>query len=1519
MLKRTRRVHFADENLYYVKLLPEVKDAKLSQILTQQRKYHHLQKSECQASPVSSPRTQNSSFLSHDAHVTDDTASELDSSVQTVHSEHLERRQVWAAPADALPERSSLDDRQPVHANDLRLQDISNECDQRSSVSLLESESIYLPFDIPASPVAIRRPFTAPEQETGPFVKPPSDPALYASDQKRHLSRPYTATDSRHPTFTKYDSLEQRPIRPLNQHVVKGNIKPAFEVARPLTSSSEPSVSTHKDTSIPTARSQDYESSSEQTASESEVLPQKPDDNHTTQPKIINTIQLVSIHAPKDKLNHIKAIAGNKRAGHPTSRAGNPSGKSFAMKTATAASMAASAVLRNRLPKTNLSTAGAVKMNSPEGRDHLQDSVAARHGARDSKQIKGRLNMERMELEKDGRSHPGGRDAGSVSQPASDIFTSDPQQIGHKAATSIQAFWRGYWAREHNTKVVSVRKEIRARRAEDHIMLLRKDLERNRKLYEEEKRLRILQMEAIRLLYHEVQVLKSQSTTSNKDLGNTTANTSVNFSPTATGTSMVTAAPAAYSELNRTQELERTCLSLQSQVSHLQEALASVSSAVFRTNSLDSANFELTDHSDTVQVSPNFDDHQPRSRHPSEETSHWGCIPHSLSPYPSEEEEQYYLRVPMHGAPTPPRCLQLHHFSPSALLLSWQPSSCAGRLKEEEGNRHIIGYRVYVNDKLKAFICHCTSALVEGLNAATTYKFYIKALSGFGESFESNILMVKLASGPERQKYPESTDSSHDSDRDVDSSQKTEKLKPKHRKHRRSPRMDKKSSKASSHLSSNEKNVFTSPGELAQNVNCNNSTVEDSPVGIFTHPKLHTHRRNRSRDLHTEGDSFKDTLLKEPSPTAVDRKQTGQMVSPNTKNEAPRQLPESPKSGHHRLDAVVSADLKPRPTTTKNSEPDRTVNSGLNVVMSGTKKDSHWRKDSPPSGSFKTESPSHSKKTSPIASPSCGSDGDPKLKSSPKPGSEGSSLKVSSPSLMETFTVDKGSSYLESLNAITESALSGMSFGSPGSGSRGHKRTKSRDYQQASEKSATDGGSQEVTESEVSVEEAARLGSRHKERSNEGRREGDGSSDSSGKHRGHRRKRSKDLSNQGSEWRTDEAQSGGQEERREDNKSEDHGEKSEEACISNLSDGVPLPNRPVIDGRHRHSSGSRPNSPVVSVSGGEEKPRMSIAELLLEQQKVRNLKLKESGRGDQVQRLETNRRSSSIDSVSSNTFGDTSRRSPSAESLPESIREDAEQDSDQKLSQNLPTGGRRAQPIAPTREATEASQVRLSKETTAAMMSKLLHKLETITKNSAGGKKESLTLKRSNTEEKDWDLGSKPPSDDERKGRSRNLSESDAEGGPQLPPRVPSGDSSSGSHSDDSRQSRRHQHRRTPSDHWLPPSTDYTRPTHSPIIMEGALVKKHGSSVRRNQSFHGLLPSKHQDTKTSPSSNEETSPKADEQNPALSQSDTPVRSRALIRSRTPSPAGSRTPILSVAQLKRHSDGGKPFSSTPGKM
>ena len=51
-----------------------------------------------------------------------------------------------------------------------------------------------------------------------------------------------------------------------------------------------------------------------------------------------------------------------------------------------------------------------------------------------------------------------------------------------------------------------------------------------------------------------------------------------------------------------------------------------------------------------------------------------GSIPHSLSPYPSEEEEMYFQKVPHHGAPTRPRMLTLQHKGEQSVLLRWQPS-----------------------------------------------------------------------------------------------------------------------------------------------------------------------------------------------------------------------------------------------------------------------------------------------------------------------------------------------------------------------------------------------------------------------------------------------------------------------------------------------------------------------------------------------------------------------------------------------------------------------------------------------------------------------------------------------------------------------------------------------------------------------------------------------------------------------------------------------------------------------------
>ncbi|KAH9525096.1 hypothetical protein Btru_000324 [Bulinus truncatus] len=1384
MHKADRRVHFADQCFYCLR--PHDSNKLHHFLKQQQRKLPVL----FQGSPVSSPLSQTSVYASDTCNTEDN--GDLNSSAISVDSTE---RHVWAERAEIS---RNYGDKANIDANDIRIQDLTSaECETRSSVSLLDSDSVYLPFDVPSSPIESRRPFTAP----GTFSEQLKNESVHHDINKSPRSRPRTAIDSRFPAFTKFDNLDHLHVRPLNQHAMKGYVKPSFDMARPPTSSSEPSVSTHKDSMLPTARSQDYESSGEQTVSESEPQNLKPaSSGQSPQPVAPFGDHVKPVNALQDKLNHIKIVAGSKKAIYNN-------GKNLKDRTSLCFN-------KNTFNKIKSTYSHPSHEQSPD--ITLPISGSSSRSDRDTKQIKGKLNMERMEKGK------------TALKTASNFFNSvmaqDPQ-LGHKAATFIQAFWRGYWAREHNSKVISIRKEIRARRAEDHIILLRKDLERNRQLYEKEKRMRVLQMEAIRLLYNEVQTLKSHSVLSNKDLHSSPTN----YSPLTTA--MPSSVLMGNNEINRTHDLERTCLSLQNQVSQLQETLASVSSAVFKTNSLETQSFDLTDNSDSIQITSFKDDVSVHSRQSSDETKYWSLIPNSLSPYPSEEEESYFQLISVAGAPTPPRCLRIQHHSPSALVLSWKPSSSGGNAVEHEGNKHIIGYRVYVNETLKAFVTQSTSVLVEGLNSSKTYKFYVKALSGFGESLESNILMCKLARSSEKLNYTTNSESSIDTD-----VEEPDKRRQRQRRHRKSPRPDMKKSSAKSipRLSNQDSTLDKSDKICSQNINMNSNLMATSPPDILTHPKLHKHRRHKSPVSDKQGDK-RWTL----SPSSRDMSRQKSCVSSYTTEE-------------------------------------KSVNSDIGESLSSPSlRHSPDKRGSPPSGSSKQGSVHQ-----PIRKDHEG------IKVSPASGSDvaavdESSSKLHSSSMSETFTIDKSRSLIESISAIAEQNLAGLTFGSPTSGHKGHSRVKSRDLEKESGVLA-EGGRESLVTDEI-------LKLHKKNKSSEGRNEGEGS-DSSGRSHGHKRQRSRDLNI------LDSINSDSQEviarHKKEEGKVEDRVKKSEDWGSSHAhNEGMPLVNRPVIDGRHRHSSGSRPSSPVVSIASSEERPRMSIADQLREQNSKLS-KLKENSRaGDQISKSETSRRSSSNESISS-TAGDVSKRSPSADSLHDSSREETEPNTEGKH-MGLATQGRKSQSTH-----RDVTQSKMSRDAF------LLPNME-------GVRRDLLGHKKSNTEDKDSDPSSKPPSDDERRSsRSRNLSESDAESQSQLPPRAPS-ESSSGSHSDDSRHTRHSKHQRSPSDHWQP-QTEPNHLTHSPIIMEGGVIKKSGTNVRRNQSFHGLLPSKHQDTKSS-ASNEETS-KAEDQT-----SDTPVRSKTHLRSRTPSPGGSRTPILSAAQLKRYSDGGKQLSILLGKQ
>ncbi|XP_025097156.1 uncharacterized protein LOC112565711 isoform X5 [Pomacea canaliculata] len=423
-------------------------------------------------------------------------------------------------------------------------------------------------------------------------------------------------------------------------------------------------------------------------------------------------------------------------------------------------------------------------------------------------------------------------------------------QEGHRAATVIQAMWRGYRAREYNMHVISVRKEIRARRAEDHIVLLRAELDRLKKLYHEEKRLRTLQMEAIRRLYNEVQQLKSQMQNPQNGCTNKLGQPSTLDSFEVTGmqqSGMVSVGPGCgtglyFIDLQRTAELERKCATLQSQVSQLQEVLQSMS--LTRHEGLDHSSHCTADTElvHTVHVMEYIlDDHsQPASIDTHGSSCHWSSIPHSLSPYPSEEEELYFRQVPHDGAPTRPRNLSLRHQGEHSVVLHWLPSQVLQQssvyLKSP-----ITGYKIYINDRLKGEMSgRKTCALVTGLNTSETYKFYVKGVSNEEESFASNIVMARLARG---QPIAVSSDSDmpSDSDKDEDSVEGQDKRrlrKRDSRKHRkvRSPRSEKKLPK-----SSLEKTLVEE--ELAANPTENQKTCD-----ILTQPKVHKHRRTNSKE-----------------------------------------------------------------------------------------------------------------------------------------------------------------------------------------------------------------------------------------------------------------------------------------------------------------------------------------------------------------------------------------------------------------------------------------------------------------------------------------------------------------------------------------------------------------------------------------------------------------------------------------------------------------------------------------------
>ncbi|XP_015219874.1 centrosomal protein of 97 kDa isoform X2 [Lepisosteus oculatus] len=87
-----------------------------------------------------------------------------------------------------------------------------------------------------------------------------------------------------------------------------------------------------------------------------------------------------------------------------------------------------------------------------------------------------------------------------------------------EAAVKIQAWWRGLWTRRFHPAAKEVRAEIRLRRMQEHIVFLSDELARLRKEREEERIQRLVQEEAVKFLWKQLQTFQLWQQSVNQQL-----------------------------------------------------------------------------------------------------------------------------------------------------------------------------------------------------------------------------------------------------------------------------------------------------------------------------------------------------------------------------------------------------------------------------------------------------------------------------------------------------------------------------------------------------------------------------------------------------------------------------------------------------------------------------------------------------------------------------------------------------------------------------------------------------------------------------------------------------------------------------------------------------------------------------------------------------------------------------------------------------------------------------------------
>ncbi|KRT78760.1 hypothetical protein AMK59_7731 [Oryctes borbonicus] len=153
-----------------------------------------------------------------------------------------------------------------------------------------------------------------------------------------------------------------------------------------------------------------------------------------------------------------------------------------------------------------------------------------------------------------------------------------------KAAICIQKMWRGYYTRNCDKDVQQLYRSLQARRADEYIQKLANDMESTKAALESERKIQMLQMQAINALWKKVASIQPEAGDSN----NTTSTTGT-ISTTINNTELV-------------KDLAQTCSVLQNQIQQLQGSMQDIVKFMTMFSQVPGIHQHLKEHATATQT-----------------------------------------------------------------------------------------------------------------------------------------------------------------------------------------------------------------------------------------------------------------------------------------------------------------------------------------------------------------------------------------------------------------------------------------------------------------------------------------------------------------------------------------------------------------------------------------------------------------------------------------------------------------------------------------------------------------------------------------------------------------------------------------------------------------------------------------------------------------------------------------------------------------------------------------------------